>query len=178
MRVTKGPRMKLKPLPSADRLRELLDYAPDTGTLRWKMTNSNRAPAGSIAGEAPSGHGYRQIGIDGDRYRTHRVIWKLMTGRDPVAEIDHVDGDRSNNRWANLREASHSENGCNKPPPRSNTSGFKGVYFDRFAGRWKAQIKFAGRRRHLGRFDTPEEAHAAYRSAAARLHGAFARTGA
>lgn len=98
-----------------------------------------------------------------------------MTGDDPPDEIDHRDLDPSNNRWANLRAANHSENGCNKAKPANNTSGFKGVYWDRWSGRWKAQIKVGGRRRHIGRYDTREEAAAAYRVKARDLHGEFAR---
>lgn len=91
-------------------------------------------------------------------------------------QIDHIDGNTANNAIANLREASNAQNCMNKPKPKSNTSGFKGVRYHSRDRRWYAHIRLSGKQVHLGLFDTAEEAHAAYCEAAHRLHGEFART--
>jgi len=104
---------------------------------------------------------------------TSRVIWKWVTGNDPLAEIDHRDVNPSNDAFANLREATHSQNHMNRP---GWGTGFKGACFDQRRGRWRAQISAYNRRRHLGYFDTEADAHAAYVRAATALHGEFANT--
>ncbi|WP_204371549.1 HNH endonuclease [Burkholderia multivorans] len=103
----------------------------------------------------------------------HRAIMGLS--HDDKREVDHIDGNRLNNCRANLRICSHSENARNKSPYAHSTVGLKGVTKKGGGERWKAQIMLNGRRKHLGYFATPEEAHAAYRKAAAELHGEFAR---
>lgn len=162
-----------KQLPSYSRVRELFDYEPSTGVLRWK---SGRR-LGFAAGCRDS-RGYISVYCDGKLYRVHRIIWLWMTGAPPVAEIDHRDLDRSNNRWLNLREATTSQNHANVPPSKRNTSGFKGVSCDRHTFRrkpWKASIRKDGKLMLIGRFTTPEEAHAAYVAKAAEVFGQFAR---
>jgi hypothetical protein len=100
----------------------------------------------------------------------HRLLLDAPDGMD----VDHIDGDTLNNRRANLRLASRAENGRNQGLRRNNTSGFKGVH--RAGDKWAAQITRNRVVTHLGRFDTPDQAAAAYRLAALRLHGRFART--
>lgn len=109
-------------------------------------------------------------------YRAHRIIWLMMTGEWPPEEIDHIDHDPSNNRWANLRLASSSQNEINRGVPRNNTSGFKGVFFHAKQRRYSAYIKFHGKREHIGMFDTAEEAHAARRAREKELFGEFSTT--
>ena len=89
--------------------------------------------------------------------------------------IDHRDGNPANNRWSNLRLATHSQNNANRRRPRHNTSGFKGVSFDRRVGKWKATICKEGHTMCLGWFDTPQAAHKAYVKAARMLFGELAR---
>jgi len=114
--------------------------------------------------------------VQGSHYLEHRIIWKLVTGNDPVAEIDHANGVGDDNRWSNLREASRTQNAHNLKTPSTNTSGFKGVHWHAGARRWRATIKCEGTTPiHLGYFDDPEMAHAAYCSAADKFHGKFAR---
>lgn len=89
--------------------------------------------------------------------------------------LDHIDGNRANNKLSNLREATQSQNCANAKLRSNNTSGFKGVYYHPKTGKWKSQIKKDGVSRHLGLFPTPEEAHKAYVKAAKELFGEFAR---
>lgn len=158
---------------TAARVRELLDYNPETGEFRWRLSNSKRAPVGAVAGVIS--RGYRLIRIDGCLYRGHRLAWLHVHGHWPVAEIDHVNLDKADNRIANLREASRSQQLANQGRRRDNTSGFKGAFWEASRRKWQAYIQVNGRRIHLGRFATPEAAHAAYVTAAAEHFGEFAR---
>ena len=166
---------KPKPLPTAERVRQMFDYDTATGQLRWKESPSPNVKIGATAGSI-SGSGYTYVSVDRQSYRAHRIIWLWITGEDPGADlIDHRDGDRLNNRFANLRRASYSQNNANYKKPRSNTSGYKGVSWSPSHKKWAANIRWQGKLRWLGRFDTPEHAHAAYLKAAAELFGEFAR---
>lgn len=102
--------------------------------------------------------------------RLHRLIANAPDGMD----VDHIDGDGLNNRRANLRIATRSENCCNQRLPEHSTSGLKGANWKKEAGKWRAQIAVRGRKKHLGYFATPEAAHEAYLAAAEKLHGDFA----
>ena len=159
---------------TADRLRELLDYDPATGVFTWRVTRCGRALAGNRAGSV-DGQGYRWIGLDDRDYLEHRLAWLYTYGTLPSLEIDHIDRVRSNNAIGNLRHATHGQNQANSGPQRNNISGIKGIYLTK-SGRWMAQIKAAGTRRHLGTFDTAEEASAAYARAAELNFGEFARS--
>ena len=157
-----------------ERLKELLDYDSNTGVFRWRVRNkSNRRT--DIAGcRARSEHWC--INIDGRNYRAHQLAWLYMKGEWGRPLIDHRDGNPLNNRWDNLRLASHANNAANRARLRTNRSGFKGVCFDSRRGKWMAQITKGGRRYMIGRFATPEDAHAAYVAKARELFGEFART--
>src|SRR5262249_16415636 len=108
-------------------------------------------------------------------YREHQLAWFYMTGRWGRPTIDHRDGNAANNRWNNLRRATWSQNNANRRRPRHNTSGYKGVYFDRTSGNWRAHICKDWHTNYLGLFPTAEAAHAAYAAAARKHHGEFAR---
>lgn len=98
-----------------------------------------------------------------------------MTGENSQKQIDHINGNRADNRWLNLREADSCQNRQNMKRSSRNTSGFKGVSWHERGQKWMAQIACRGGREHLGLFDTIEAAYAAYCAAAKRLHGEFAR---
>lgn len=161
------------PLPPVEELQRILAYDPLTGRLTWRAKVANRIQVGDSADYAQEGE-YRNVTIKGRSYRAHRIIWKMVTGEEPQGEVDHRDLNRSNNRWLNLRDASHSDNGCNKSLYRNNTTGLTGVY--PHGSVFYAQIKQHGRQVHLGTFRTPEAAHAAYLAAARELHGSFNRS--
>ncbi len=161
-----------KPL-TATRLRELLTYDPASGELRWR-TVVGHVEAGSVAGGITR-RGYRVLSIDGSKYLAHRIAYLFMVGEFPKLQIDHVDCDKSNNKWDNLRQASRSQNMANRIRFASNTSGYKGVSWCRRESKWMASIRLNKKNTHLGRFDSPEAAHAAYVAAAHQKFGQFAR---
>lgn len=156
---------------TAERLQSLLHYNPETGELVWLQTRSHIV-RGSIAGTFDKA-GYRQVQIDGRLYKAHRLIWLYMTGEMPPLYIDHKDGDRSNNRWSNLRLADKSQNCMNRAATAK--SGLKGVTQCSKSRRWIAQIKVNRRNICIGRFSTPEQASAAYMAAAREHFGEYAR---
>lgn len=112
--------------------------------------------------------GYRRINVDGVSVAAHRAAWALKTGAWPAMDIDHEDGVGDHNWWINLRLATDEQNQANARLKKTNTSGFKGVSRVR-SGRWQANIWYKKRSIYLGRFDTPEEAHAAYLKSARLL---------
>jgi hypothetical protein len=158
------------------RLREVLNYDPETGVFTWLKTLARRAPAGSEAGTiAGVRRPYLRITIANEHFHASRLAWFHVHGVWPQQLIDHCDGDPLNNRFRNLREASDSQNQANRRLNKNSTSGFKGVYFDKSSGRWAANILKDRRKLWLGCHDTPQAAHEAYKQAAERLYGEFAR---
>jgi len=156
-------------------LRKLLSYDPTTGIFRWLVDGRNQYQRkGAVAG-CLDPIGRVKIGIDGRKYLASRLAVLYMTDRWPRALVDHANRDVGDNRWSNLREASSSDNLHNMRMRDSNRVGFKGVILCRDTGRYRARIMVNYRDVHLGRFDTPEEAHAAYIEAAKKYCGEFAR---
>lgn len=156
-----------------DRLKELLSYDAESGVFTWISSRGNYVKAGRIAGSINPTHGYLGISVDGRVYRAHRLAWLYVHGRWPVDQIDHIDGDKLNNRIANLREATATQQQHNRGLSKRNKSGFKGVYWKRDVRKWHAQIRIAGRIKHLGDFTDLEDAAAAYAAEAAIHHGEF-----
>jgi hypothetical protein len=158
-------------LPSQAVLRRTFAYSPTTGELIW-LVQSGRAKPSQVAG--CMSHGYLQTKLNGVQYRVHRIIWKLVTGKDPhPLQIDHADGNPLNNRWENLRLATVEDQSRNRRSPATKTSGLpKGVRRNR--GRYQAQLRQGKECLHLGTFDTPEKAHQAYLDAINEHHGSFA----
>ena len=154
-----------------DKLAEDLNYDPETGDFFWKVTRG-KAKKGALAGFSCD-QGRRKIQLRGTRYMAHRLAFLAMTGRWPIGEVDHINGDQSDNRWKNLREASRSENECNKKPKANNTSGHKGVR--KVGNRWRVELQANGKKKHLGYFSTFDEASRARDDAARRAHGEFFR---
>lgn len=158
---------------SQDELKEHLHYDPDTGVF----TYIKKATRATVVGSNPakvSGNGYLGICFKGLVYKCHRLAWLYVYGEMPE-QIDHINGDRADNRIANLRPANNSMNGMNRRLQSNNRLGFKGVWFHRKTNKYTAAISKDKVKRHLGYFHTPQEAHAAYVKAAQELHGEFAR---
>lgn len=155
---------------TAERLRELFLYDPETGLFTRAVTRG-RGKQGAVVGHKQT-KGYLQVEIDGTAYVLHRLAWLYVHGCWPTTQLDHRDGNRTNNRIANLRESTNIQNSYNRDKPRSNTSGQKGVYL--FQGKWTAQINAEGTRHYLGRFADINDAAHAVRTAREKLHGSFA----
>lgn len=141
-----------KPLPAVTRMKELLLCDATAGSLHHKIARGGRA-AGSRAGltNPEVNRGYCQVYIDGKAYRTHRVIWKLVTGKDPVGVIDHINGDTTDNRFENLRDVSVLENNRNRHAVSSNV-GHLGVSFCKKSKRYLATISVGNRNYNIGKF--------------------------
>jgi len=185
--------MAAKTLPSCEELHKFLRYDAETGAFTWRpravedfcarrpahrehlcrVWNENYA--GKSAGKLHS-RGYWALTIREKTYLAHRVAWLMQTGDQPPDQIDHVDGNRLNNRFSNLRLATNAQNNANKAKLAANTSGFKGVSFMRKSGKWRAVIRVRGQFKHLGSFSDPAEAHEAYCRAAEGAYGAFFRS--
>lgn len=166
-------------MPTAEYVRSILDYDPETGILTWKpradrSKSWNTRFAGTRAGWEYDEKGilYRRISLDGKTYREARLIYLWMTGNWPTEEIDHADVDGTNNKWANIRPATRSQNGCNRGRHSNNKVQFKGV--TQKGNRFRARIKVNKQEIHLGMFDTAPLAHQAYCEAARVHHKEFA----
>lgn len=159
---------------TASRLRDVLDYNPETGEFRWRVALSSCAPAGSLAG-CKSPEKYVRIRIDGKLYHGHRLAWLYVHGEWPARGLDHRNLQRGDNRIANLRPANQSQNCANRGLDKANTSGIKGVSWWDARGKWVAKIECKKRKYTLGYFGTKEAAAIAYAEAANRLFGEFAR---
>lgn len=175
---------RIKSTPSWGVLRELLDYKQETGKLFWRERPSEYFPAGNElqwngryanteAFTYLSPQGYYRGNLFDSSYNAHRIIWKWMTGEDSPLQIDHINGDRADNRWSNLREANRAQNFWNAKRRSYNTSGKKGVYFNKGKGKWDARITHYGRPVFLGRFETFEEAKTCRENAEQFYHKGF-----
>lgn len=176
-----------KSLPSPKELSKLLRYEPDTGLLFWRertpdMFEGGKYPAervahcwnakyaGQMAFKFKSKSGYLQGSIFDKTYLAHRIVWVVGAGEWPKDQIDHINHDRSDNRWINLRQATSQENHRNRSLSSNNRSGFCGVRFYKQIGKWHTQIRIDGLNKHLGFFDNKTDAITA-RKAANKKYG-------
>lgn len=160
-------------LPSYRELHEYFAYDPETGILYWKKSFGNFIEAGMTAG-SPRKKGHLGVQFKNRAYMVHRIIWKMVTGKDPIDEIDHEDNNPSNNKFDNLREATSQNNNSNCSLAVNNTSGVKGVNWNSHRQKWQARIAFNYKRIHIGFFDNFEEAVQARHTYADKLYGKFA----
>lgn len=177
--------MAARPLPPAEYLRECLTYDPETGSLTWRASRPREhfrtergwrswtaKQGGKIAGNVEP-NGYRVVMIDYRTYKTHRLIWIMQKGNAPTVEIDHRNGDKADNRWCNLREATKQQNIWNSRQQRSLP---KGVYYMPRQRRYLAKVTYEGTEIYLGYFETPEAAGMAFDSYVRPYRGEFFRS--
>ncbi len=156
--------------PTAARAREMLSYAPNTGHLVWRPGFGSRR-TGSRAGCRSKARGHRYVRIDDVLCLEHRIAWLIVHGVLPEDEIDHINGVKDDNRMENLRVADHRTNMQNlRKALSTNKLGLLGVQERCDGKKWCARIIANGKTHHLGSFDTPERAHAAYLTAKRKLH--------
>lgn len=158
---------------SAERLREMLSYDPETGVFIWRINPTKRIKAGTTAGYNQCG--YDAIGFEGRAYLSHRLAWFYVYGVEPVHLIDHINGDKKDNRIANLREATASQNLWNMRKSSRNTSGYTGVVWHPGTGKWRAQSRHNGKPVHLGVFENALDAAKAHEEFIRAHRGEFVR---
>jgi HNH endonuclease/AP2 domain len=166
-------------------LRECFDYDPLTGKLTWRVRPRehfssdkewrrwNTRYAGHVSGGFSSSGYLNVVIMVGGRcccFGSQHIAWTLVTGVWPLVQVDHKNGNRSDNRFKNLREATHAEQTQNVCLRRDSTSGFMGVSWHKLSRKWEAHIRVNGRQRHLGLFSTSDLASTAYLEAKRRLH--------
>ena len=155
---------------TAEYLRSILNYDPETGIFTRKVGSANQVKAGDVAGSINSG-GYLQIKVQSRLYRAHRLAWLYVYGTWPEGQLDHINRNRSDNRISNLREVSNKQNMQNAGKRSDNTSGHPGVSWHKQRAKWQVGIVHNQKRVHLGYFSILEEALSA-RKAAEKLYWA------
>lgn len=154
---------------------ELLEYLPEDGSLRWRVGRRGSAKAGDVAGTVET-NGYIRLRIDGRRYQAHRLVWLIAFGRMPDGEIDHINGNRSDNRLANLRDVTGRQNTQNRQRAYKSKArtDVVGPSFQTSRGMWLVNIRVDGRSKFIGRYLTIDEAESAYLDAKRQYHPGFA----
>jgi len=165
-------RQLVKRTPTKEELRELFQYDPDTGVFTH-LKSRGKGKAGQPAGKVNI-YGYVEMRVLNKLFVAHRLAFLYMTGEMPVIPytVDHINGERADNRWCNLRIADYRQQSWNAPAHHHNKSGLKGAWPCKQTGRWISMLQDGSRRIWLGRHDTAEEAHAAWIKAATELRGA------
>lgn len=156
-----------------EELEKLFEYKD--GELYWKVTRNNKTKKGMLAG-GRSINGYIYVTINNKNYRAHRIIYLLHHGVAPKI-LDHIDGNRQNNKIANLREATSSQNSMNSKIKKDNTSGVKGVHLHKPTGKWIVRVNINKQRKHLGLFEDFELAALVATEARDKYYGEFANHG-
>lgn len=151
-----------------DRLKELLDYDPETGVFTIRLYRGGRVKAGEVAG-APMNRGYVHIKADGKKYLAHRLAWLWTHGAWPTNEIDHINGERDDNRIENLRSVTKKQNCENRKQQINNKSGYRGVHWHKASGKWQAMIRHCGELIPLGLFNDVTEAASVAKAARDKL---------
>lgn len=154
---------------TADELRSRVKYDHESGKFHWLNTGKE---AGSLRKQA----GYVTLNIDKRWFQAHRLAWLYVHGKWPDGIIDHINGERADNRLCNLRDANLSQNTANSRLSKANTVGLKGVSFDKKKKKYRASIVKDGKQKFLGYFTDPKEAHQSYVAAANDNFGEFARS--
>lgn len=151
---------------TVQRLKELLHYDADTGQFTGLRANGRKHER-----VGTGNRGYLVICVDQKRYKAHRLAWLYVHGEWPNDQIDHINGDRADNRISNLRAATNSQNKQNLRKARSDSrSGLIGAMWDGRSNKWRANILVDGKRKYLGYFEQAEQAHAVYVEAKRTLH--------
>jgi|DEB0MinimDraft_6_1074348.scaffolds.fasta_scaffold32495_3 hypothetical protein len=159
---------KSRPLPPIDEMRKRLAYRSD-GVLIWKRPTAKNVKPGNKAGHFTS-DGYLRVRFNRQSFLSHRIVWAILKREDPLEfSLDHINGDTLDNRIENLRKATAKQN-------QWNQKGAKGYYFNKERKKWKAHICLNRKTKHLGLFDTEEQAREAYLRAKEKLHGEFMPT--
>lgn len=179
--------MAKKPIPTPEELRQLLAYDQHTGCFTWKERDAslftgggqhtaehncrvwNAKHAGAPAGAVDRSLGYLRLSVLDRKLWAHRAAWMVVHGETPKGQIDHINGDKLDNRIANLRVVTMTENRRNQRRPMNNNSGFVGVAWNPHNKNWNARIGVDGRTLHLGSFGRIEDAIAARKEAEARF---------
>ena len=154
-------------------IKEHLLYNKNTGIFYWNV-NRQKIQKGSIAGGL-SGEGYIQIRVLGKKMGAHRMAWLLHYGTLPKNQLDHINEIKTDNRIENLREATHSQNMRNYTHNVKNTSGYKNVVWSKKSSKWQVGLRVNGKKKHIGLFNSINEAVEAAQSARQQFHGAFAK---
>lgn len=185
--TVKESEMGKRILPTPEQLRELLRYEAETGKFFWKerdICSFKTRNGGLVWNSRFSGKeafitrhkgGYLDGVVFYKKMLAHRVAWAIHYGSWPDEQVDHINGVRDDNRIGNLRGATSSQNKCNAKRRSDNSSGFKGVYFDKRSGSWIARVQKDGKCKNIGSFGSAEEAHSAYCREASKIHAEFAR---
>jgi hypothetical protein len=156
-----------------DDLKALLDYNQHTGIFTWKVKKANRIKIGDVAGYKI--RGYLNVEINGKPYALHRLAFLYMTGEMPIDVVDHVNGDQSDNRWCNLRNATQKQNTINVKLSKRNTSGHRCIHFNKNMNKYAVRCVVNKVRTHLGYFADINEAISVYEDFAKKHHGEFYR---
>ena len=158
-----------------EELKELLNYDQDTGIFTWKVSPARQVSSGDIAGTKRK-DGYIQIKVDNELILSHRLAWIYMYGYLPKY-IDHINGQRDDNRITNIREVSNQQNSLNSKISKNNTSGIKGVYWDKSRNKWAVRLFVNGKCKFFKRFDDMDLAKLVIEEVRNKYHGKYANHG-